>query len=63
LKGEIMLTKEQRLRRATIAVVAPLYHEPLPIEATERADALERWHEATAPETNRAESSEPLPRE
>jgi len=30
LKGENVLTKEQRLRRATIAVVAPL-HEPPPL--------------------------------
>jgi hypothetical protein len=40
LKGEIMLTKEQRLRRATIAVVAPLHHEAA---AEERAEAVERW--------------------
>jgi hypothetical protein len=43
LKGEIMPTKEQRLRRATIAVVAPLHQEP-PAEALEeRAEAVEHW--------------------
>ena len=43
LKGEIMLTKEQRLRRATIAVVAPLHNEA-PAEAfEERAEAIEHW--------------------
>jgi hypothetical protein len=43
LKGEIMSTKEQRLRRATIAVVAPLHQEP-PAEALEeRAEAVEHW--------------------
>ena len=51
LKGEIMLTKEQRLRRATIAVVAPLHHE-VPEETVDgRAKAVEQWrseHRSTA---------------
>jgi hypothetical protein len=43
LKGEIMSSKEQRLRRATIAVVAPL-HQEAPAEALEeRAEAVEHW--------------------
>jgi hypothetical protein len=43
LKGEIMLTKEQRLRRATIAVVAPLHHEAPAETLEERAGAIEHW--------------------
>ena len=62
LKGEIMSSKEQRLRRATIAVVAPL-HQEAPAEAfEERAEAVEHWrgedgsssqleHLITAPES------------
>src|SRR5215475_15383047 len=39
----VMLTKQQRLRRATIAVVAPLHNEA-PTEAfEERAEAIEHW--------------------
>ena len=38
-----MLTKEQRLRRATIAVVAPLHNEARAEAFEERAAAVEHW--------------------
>ena len=38
-----MLTKEQRLRRATIAVVARLHHEAPAETLEERAGAIEHW--------------------
>ena len=38
-----MLTKEQRLRRATIAVVAPLHNEAPAETFEERAEAIEHW--------------------